>query len=92
MVLLKRILFVSIVISAISCSFIQKTKIGLHSSRFLVLYSFFINMIISISFCKTFTDFSFIYSLWVGLFSFIGADTIFKILEGKLSSYHELHK
>ena len=91
-IILKKILFVSIVISAISCSFIQKTKFGFHSSRFLVVYSFFINMVISIGFCLTFTDFSIIYSLWVGLFSFIGADTIFKVLEGKLESYHDMKK
>lgn len=92
MELLKRILFVSIVISVISCSFIQKTKFSFYHSRFLVLYSFIINMVISVLFCKTFTDFNLVYSLWVGLFSFIGADTIFKILERKLSSYHDIRK
>lgn len=91
-IILKKILFVSIVISAISCSFIQKTKMGFHSSKFLVIYSFVINMVISVGFCLTFTDFSIAYSLWVGLFSFMGADTIFKMLEGKLESFHDMKK
>ncbi len=88
--ILKKVLFVSITISAISCSFIQKTKSELKSNKYLVYYSFIINMIISILFCKSFTDFNLIYSLWVGLFSFIGADTIFKTLEGKINSYSDL--
>ncbi len=88
--MLKRVLFVAIVISTISCSFIQKTKTGLKSNKFLVLYSFAINILLSILFCKSFTNFTFMYSIWVGLFSFIGADTLFKALEGKLNSYTNL--
>ncbi|MDO5003423.1 MAG: hypothetical protein Q4E39_04255 [bacterium] len=88
--LFKKVLFVAIVISTISCSFIQKTKSGFKSSKFLVFYSFIINMVISILFCKSFTDFDIGYSIWVGFFSFIGADTIFKTLEGKISSYSDL--
>lgn len=90
--LLKKVLFVAIVISTISCSFIQKTKCGFKSSKFLLGYSFFINMIISILFCKSFTNFNFVYSIWVGFFAFIGADTIFKALEGKIDSYSEIKK
>ena len=90
--LFKRVLFVAIVISTISCSFIQKTKFRFKSSRFLTLYSFFVNMFISIFFCNAFTNFSIIYSLWVGFFSFIGADTLFKTLEGKLNSYRDINK
>lgn len=90
--LLKRICFVAIVLSTISCSFIQKTKSGLKSTKYLVVYSFVVNMLLSILFCKYFTNLDFTYSLWVGFFSFLGADTIFKTLEGKLSSYEEIKK
>lgn len=90
--ILKKVLFVSIVLSAISCAFIQKTKTGLKSNKFLVLYSLVINILLSILFCKSFTNFNLIYSIWVGLFSFIGADTIFKTLEGKLDSYSNMVK
>ncbi len=88
--ILKKVLLVSIVLSTITCSFIQKTKVGFKSSKFLVFYSFIVNILLSILFCKSFTDFNFLYSIWVGLFSFIGADTIFKSLEGKVNSYSEL--
>lgn len=90
--LFRRVLFVAIVISAITCSFIQKTKITFRSSKFLLIYSFIVNMVISIFFCHSFTNFNIIYSLWVGFFSFIGADTIFKILEGKINSYSDIRK
>jgi hypothetical protein len=29
-------------------------------------------------------------SLWIGVFSFLGADTIYKSLEGKLTPYREI--
>ena len=87
--LFKKVLFVSIVISTITCSFIQKTKKGFKSSKYLTLYSFIINMVISILFCISFTDFNIVYGCWVGFFSFIGADTLFKILEGKINSYND---
>ena len=47
-------------------------------------------MLFGIVFCKTFTTISFPESLWIGLFSFLGADTIYKSLEGKLASYKNL--
>ena len=49
-------------------------------------------MILGVLFCITFTSIPFPESLWVGLFSFIGADTIYKTLEGKLKSYTSLVK
>lgn len=49
-------------------------------------------MTISISFCICFTDFSIIYGCWVGFLSFLGADTIFKVLEGKINSYSDIRK
>jgi len=47
-------------------------------------------MIISLLFCKTFTNIDLPNSLWIGLFSFLGADSIYKSLEGKISSYSDL--
>lgn len=87
---LKDILIISMALSTITCAFIQKTKGHFNSSKFLPLYSFTINILLSIIFCMTFTELSFPSSLWTGLFSFIGADTIYKSLEGKLLSYREL--
>ena len=48
------------------------------------------NILISVLFCKTFTNINLPNSLWIGLFSFIGADSIYKTLEGRISSYEEI--
>ena len=85
-------LIISITISSITCSFVQKTKGIFKSSKYIIFYSLFINMAISILFCQTFTDVTLPNSLWIGLFSFIGADSIYKTLEGKISSYEEIMK
>lgn len=87
---LKDMLIISMTLSTITCAFIQKTKGHFSTSKFLPLYSFIINIILSIIFCMTFTELSFPSSLWTGLFSFIGADTIYKSLEGKISSHRDL--
>ena len=47
-------------------------------------------MVISILFCRTFTSINLPNSLWIGLFSFLGADSIYKSLEGKISSYTDI--
>ena len=88
--LLKELLVIAIALSTVTCSFVQKTKRLFKCSNCLCHYSFLVNMLFSIFFCITFTTVDFPHSLWVGLFSFLGADTIFKTLEGKLSSYKDL--
>ena len=87
---IKNLLFISLFLSTITCTFIQKTKSLFNSSRYLIIYSFIVNIIISIIFCLTFTKISIINSLWVGLFSFLGADSIYKTFEGKLATYSKL--
>lgn len=87
---LKELLVVSIAISVITCAFIQKTKVHFKRSKYLPIYSLVVNLIVGIVFCISFTDISFPTSIWVGLFSFIGADSLYKTLEGKLSSYTDI--
>ena len=87
---LKSLLIISIVLSVITCTLIQKTKGLLKSSKWIAPYSFLINMIIGILFCITFTNISFFHSLWIGFFSFLGADSIYKTLEGKIQSYKDI--
>lgn len=89
---LQQLLIISIALSVITCAFIQKTKHWFKGSKYLCLYSFIVNILVGIIFCITFTDINFPTSAWVGLFSFIGADTIYKSLEGKLSSYSDIVK
>ena len=88
--LLQQLLVIAIDLSTVTCAFIQKTKKLFKSNKHLCRYSFLVNIIIGILFCISFTTVDFPTSLWVGLFSFIGADTIFKALEGKLASHKDI--
>ena len=88
--LLQVILVIAIACSTITVAFIQKTKKFCRNSRCITLYSFIVNMLFGYFFSLTFASIDTVKSLWVGLFSFIGADTIYRNLEGKLSSYSEL--
>ena len=90
--LLQSILIIAIACSSVTVIFIQKTKKFCKSSRCITTYGLFINMVLGFLFSQTFSNIDYIKSLWVGLFSFLGADTIYKNLEGKLASYTELNK
>lgn len=87
---LQKMLIIAVALSAITCTFIQKTKSLFKKSKYIAPYSFIVNILIGIIFCFTFTDITFPKSLWVGLFSFLGADTIYKSLEGKITPHREL--
>ena len=88
--LLEQLLVIAMALSTITCAVIQKTKGFFKCSDCLTTYSFFVNIAMGIIFCLSFTKVNFPLSLWVGLFSFLGADTLFKSLEGKLSSYRDI--
>ena len=87
---LQELLIISVALSAITCTFIQKTKSICNCSSYVNIYSFIVNMLIGIIFCMTFTSLTFPTSLWIGFFSYLGADIIYKTLEGKLSSYTDI--
>ena len=89
---LKSFVLVSIILSTITCTFIQKTKVLFSNKRYLIIYSFIVNILFGIVFCNTFSSITFPHSLWIGVFSFLGADTIYRSLEGKLSTYQELRE
>lgn len=89
--LLKNLLIIAIALSTITVSFIQKTKKYLPNKKIITLYSLLINFLFSYFFCQVFTsDISKIESIWIGLFSFLGADTLYVALEGKLAPYSEI--
>ena len=88
---LKELLLIAIALSAITCTFIQKTKFIFKTSRFITLYSFIVNVLVGIIFSMTFTSITFPQSIWIGLFAFLGADSIYKSLEGKLASFSDLN-
>ena len=87
---LKTLLVTSITLSIITCAFIQKTKGYFNCSKCLPIYSLIVNMAVGVVFCITFTEITFPTSLWVGLFSFLGADSLYKTLEGKLVTYTDI--
>ena len=87
---LQQLLVIAIALSTITCALIQKTKSLFKSSKFIILYSLIINLSIGVIFCLTFTDITLPTSLWIGIFGFIGADSIYKSLEGKISSYTDI--
>ncbi len=88
--LLQNILIISIANSCVTVSLIQKTKKVIRKSKYICIYSFIVNMLFGILFCYSFTDTKLPNSLWVGLFSYIGADSLYKSLEGKLKTFTEL--
>lgn len=88
--LLQQMIVVAIALSVITCAFIQKTKKYFPCSSCLVIYNLVVNFVVGTLFCITFTSVDFPNSLWVSFFSFIGADTIYKSLEGKLKDYSSL--
>ena len=88
--LLQVILVIAIACSTITVAFVQKTKKFCRNSRCITWYSFIVNMLFGYFFSMTFASIDYVKSLWVGLFSFIGADKIYRNLEGKLSSYSDL--
>ena len=87
---LKELLLISITLSTITCTLVQKTKVLFKSSKFISLYSLLMNNIIGIIFSYTFTSIKLPECLWIGFFSFLGADSIYKSLEGTISSYSDL--
>jgi hypothetical protein len=87
---LQELLVIAISLSTITCALVQKTKVIFTNSKYIIFYSLFINLSIGVIFCLTFTDITLPTSLWIGLFSFIGADSIYKTLEGKINSYTDL--
>ena len=87
--LLRQYLLVSIIISSITCSIVQKTKVLLPNSKIIPIYSLILNIVIGIIFSYSFTTISFPKNLWIGLLSYIGADSIYRTLEGRLSTYTE---
>lgn len=88
--LLQQMLMISITVSTVTCAFIQKTKGYFKCSNCLSIYSLIINIAFGVIFCISFTKIKFPESLWIGLFSFLGANTIYKSLEGKIASHTDI--
>lgn len=93
--LIKNILIIAIASSVITTAFVQKVKetIEFKKSNRLVIISFVVSMVLGTLFALSFSDINLINALWVGLVSFIGADTIYKLFEEKLfKPFGEIYK
>ena len=87
--LLTELLIIAMTCSAITCAFIQKTKAKI-SKKWLTSYTLLVNLIFGICFTLTFTNSTILHGLWVGIFSFLGADALYQTLDGKIKSYSDL--
>ena len=87
--LLQEQLIVAMVVSVITVAFIQKTKDKI-SKKWLTSYTLLVNLVFGTCFTLTFTNSSILHGIWVGVFSFIGADVLYQSLEGKIKSYSDL--
>ena len=93
--LIKNILIIAMASGIITTAFVQKVKetIKFKKSNRLVIISFIVSMILGTLFSLSFSDTNLINSLWVGLFSFIGADAIYKLFEEKIFQlFGEIYK
>ena len=91
--LIKSLLIVAISSSIISTAFIQKVKNTsmVTCSNCIIYISFVVSFVIGILFTYSFTEYTIINALWVGLFSFLGADSIYKAFEDKIfTSYSSM--
>lgn len=76
------LLRLSLISGAISTLFVQKIKCHLLKNDCVtVLASFIISLLIGTSFALTFTNYVFKYAIWVGVFTFVGAEAIFNLLK-----------
>lgn len=91
--LIKMLLVIACASSILSTAFVQKIKTAsiIKCNSCLLYISFFISMLFGVLFTLSFTKYNIIESLWVGLFSFLGADSLYKAFEDKIfSSYSKL--
>lgn len=82
--LIKQLLLIAIGASIISTATIQKIKEQLSNKKWLYFTSLIVSMAIGILFAICFSEVSIISSVWVGLFTWIGADSLYKAFEDKI--------
>lgn len=82
--LVKNILIIGISAGVITTALVQKIKIYAPTSKCIPLISFIVSMIVGTLFALNFSNIGIIGSLWVGLFTFIGADALYKTFEDKV--------
>lgn len=82
--LIKQILVVAIASSIISTATIQKVKGVLKNKTLLYILALIISVAIGILFALSFSNLSLQNAIWVGLITWVGADTIYQAFEDKI--------
>lgn len=91
--LLKNVLVIAIAGGCVSTLLIQKIKEILSRKNWLMLISFFVNLVIGTLFAKCFSDIEWIYCVWAGLFGFVDSTVLYAMLEDKIfKSFSSLNK
>ena len=89
--LIKQILVIAMASSIISTAIIQKIKEQLKHKKWLFLASFLVSNVIGTFFSLNFSELSLINSIWVGIVTWVGADSIYKAFEDKIfKSYSDI--
>lgn len=82
--LIKQILVIAMSSSIISTATIQKIKCCVKKRMIICILSIVISFLIGILFTLSFTNLNILDSIWVGLITWVGADTIYKAFENKI--------
>ncbi|MDD6879475.1 MAG: hypothetical protein PUD59_04540 [bacterium] len=84
--LIKDVLVMGFINSLIITNLVQKIKenLNIKCSSHCVIVSLIVSFLIGTLFSLTFSNLNFICCIWSSLFSFIGADILYKILENKI--------
>ena len=91
--LIKFICMVAIGVSVLSTPTIQKIKTMLKNKKYLNLIAFLTSMILGELFTISFTDLGWKYGIWVGFFTWLGAEAIYNSFENKLfTPFSEMNK
>ena len=83
--LLKDLLIIAMCSSIIVTNLVQKIKEScLNDASSCICISFVLSIITGTVFALSFSEVNIEYALWIGLFTFIGADTLYKTLEERV--------
>lgn len=91
--LIKNVLVVAIGGSVITTAVVQKVKEVVNNKNVLVVIALLISLVIGTLFSMCFSDLSLVDGLWVGLITWVGADSIYKTFEDKIfTPFSKLHE
>jgi putative Mn2+ efflux pump MntP len=85
-------LTVAIVVSAVVVPTVQRVKGWFPSARWVEAFSALIAVMLGFIMSKYYAGYDTSASAWVGFYSLIGAETIYRLVAEKLTTYKKLHE